>query len=150
MPVTHASIGFMLLRTLRQLFLLSCTTVIRSERRRSNADYPSGTACIHCGCPVFPECIDRGGIDCRKERSHCGSLLLLEEFRDAFNGIRFHHSSESRHGLIQEAKTVVERYAGETDDVRYQYACNAAMCCAMGGEYIQAEENVLLSRKVDG
>ncbi len=29
---------------------------------------------------------------------HCGSLLLLEEFGDAFNGIRFHHSSESRHG----------------------------------------------------
>ena len=51
--------------------------------------------------------------------------------------------------LIQEAKTVVERHACETDNVRYQYACNAAMCCVMGGEYIRAEENVLLSRKVD-
>ena len=29
----------------------------------------------------------------------------MEEFRDAFNGIRPHHSSESRHGLIQKAKT---------------------------------------------
>ena len=154
MPVPHASIGFMLLRTLHQLFLLSCTTVIRSERRRSNADYPSGTACIHCGCPVFPECIDRGGTDCRKSFGKRDPLWKLIAFGRVRGCIQWHQVPsfvrKQAWRLIQEAKTVVERYAGETDNVRYQYACNAAMCCVMGGEYIRAEENVLLSRKVDG
>lgn len=41
--------------------------------------------------------------------------------------------------LILEAKPLVERYAEETDYESYQFACIAAMCCAMDGEMEAAE-----------
>ena len=37
--------------------------------------------------------------------------------------------------LILEAKPLVEKYANETDYESYQFACIAAMCCAMDGEF---------------
>ena len=55
---------------------------------------------------------------------------------------------EQARRLIQEAKPLVERYAGETDDVRYQYACNAAMCCAMDGKKEEAEQFLTMADRI--
>lgn len=55
---------------------------------------------------------------------------------------------EQARRLIQEAKPLVERYAGETDDVRYQYACNAAMCCAMEGKKEEAEQFLNMADRI--
>ncbi len=44
--------------------------------------------------------------------------------------------------LIREAEPLVMKYTGPMDYERYQYACNAAMCCALDGEFDRAEQHM--------
>ena len=44
--------------------------------------------------------------------------------------------------LMGEAEPLMMQYTASTDYERYQYACNAAMCFAMGGDYTHAEEQL--------